>query len=215
MTTRSLLPAACALVILLGGCAAAQTPVRAAGHAATASHAAKAGLLQGFVLSHPVRKPSFTLTDTSGLRFPFSAGTRGKLTYLYFGYTHCPDVCPITMATLAAAVREQSPEARRRIAVVFVTVDPTRDTGPVLAAWLKNFYPDIIGLTGTRAQIQTAEKAAGVSLAAVEHDPGTDYPVRHSATVVAYSPDGLAHVEYPGGTTPETFGHDMPLLLGN
>lgn len=152
-------------------------------------------------------------TGTSGQRFPFLAGTAGKLTYLYFGYAHCPDACPITMATLAAAIREQSPAIRRRIAIVFVTVDPARDTAPALAAWLNNFYPGIIGLTGTMPQIQVAEKAAGVAMATVEHDPGTDYLVRHSAVVIAYSPDGLAHTVYAEGTKPETFSHDMPLLL--
>lgn len=201
------------LLALLCGCGSAGQADPPATIPAPGISSSAHGAIAGFAASRPLRKPAFTLRTTSGSPFTFRAATAGKLTYLYFGYTHCPDACPITMATLSAAIREQSAAVRHRIVVVFVTVDPARDTGPVLAAWLDNFYPGIVGLTGTQAAIQSAEKAAGVKMAEVERDPGTDYTVQHSAIVIAYSPDGLAHAVYPEGTKPETFSHDMPLLL--
>ena len=108
--------------------------------------------------------PHFTLTDTAGHPFSFAARARGKLTYLYFGYTHCPDVCPLTMANLAAALRHVTPAVRRKVLVVFVTVDPHRDTPSVLRAWLNNYNPSFIGLTGSEQAIRRAALDSGIPL---------------------------------------------------
>ena len=108
--------------------------------------------------------PRFTLTDTAGHPFSFAARARGKLTYLYFGYTHCPDVCPLTMGNLAVALRHVSPAVRRNVQVVFVTVDPRRDTPRVLRAWLNKYNASFIGLTGSERAIRRAAVASGIPL---------------------------------------------------
>src|SRR5262249_34506916 len=100
---------------------------------------ADAPALRGLVPTPLPHRPSFTLTDTSGRPFDFAERTRGKLTYLYFGYTHCPDACPTAMTDLAYAVHIQPASVRRRVAVVFVTVDPRRDTRHVLRTWLDHY----------------------------------------------------------------------------
>ncbi len=182
-------------------------------HHATASTTTQAKALRGLIPSPLPQKPGFTLTDTAGHRFPLKTRTRGKLVYLYFGYTHCPDVCPLTMATLAAALRRQPVEVSRRIDVVFVTVDPHRDTPAVLRAWLARYGQEFIGLTGTQAQIDAAEEAAGVPLAPAEKQKGLNYSVSHSSLVLAYSPDNRAHVLYSQGFAAGDYAHDMPLLL--
>ena len=123
---------------------------------------APASSLRGLVPTPLPRKPSFTLTDTSGRPFRFAARTRGTLTYLYFGYTHCPDACPTAMTDLAYAVRRQPASVRRRTTVVFVTVDPRRDTPRRLRSWLDHYNRSFVGLTGTPQQIAAAERAAGV-----------------------------------------------------
>jgi protein SCO1/2 len=176
------------------------------GHAAAVSTDASGGGLRGLTPKPLPHTPAFTLTDTAGRPFDFAARARGKLVYLYFGYTHCPDVCPATMGDLAYAVRRLPRSVRRRIEVVFVTVDPRRDTRTVLRTWLDHFGRAFVGLTGSRAQIERAEEASGVPFV-----PGK--VTTHSSLVLAYSPDGIAHVVYTQGFTPGDYAHDLPLLL--
>lgn len=169
--------------------------------------------LRGLVPQPLPRKPHFVLTSTSGRSFNFAAATRGKLTFLYFGYTHCPDACPTTMADLGYAVRAQAPAVRRRIEVVFVTVDPRRDTSRVLRTWLGHFSHSFVGLTGSQTRIEAAERAAGVALAPPEQVKGKNYSVAHSTLLLPYSPDGFAHVVYVQGFHARDYAHDIPLLL--
>jgi protein SCO1/2 len=165
-------------------------------HAAARAHAPApaATHLHGLVPQPLPRKPSFTLTDSAGRPFSFTTRTRGKLAYLYFGYTHCPDACPTTIADLAAALHRQPADVRRRVEVVFVTVDPRRDTEHVLRAWLNHFNHAFVGLTGTQSQIAAVEREAGVPLAPAEKVTGKNYSVAHSSLVLPFSPDGRAHV---------------------
>ena len=189
----------------------------AAAAAATAiggsGSAVAAGGLRGLVPQPLPHKPSFTLTDTSGRPFHFGAATRGKLTFLYFGYTHCPDACPTTMADLSTALHEQARTVRRNIAVVFVTVDPRRDTRGVLRTWLNHFDSSFVGLTGSEAAIEAAERSAGVPPAPAGNRAGRHYSVAHSTFLFPYSPDGRAHVVYVQGFRSADYAHDMPLLL--
>ena len=168
-----------------------------------------AGPYQGFGLVPPLPRPSFTLTDTSGKRFSFSQ-TAGHPTLLYFGYTHCPDICPTTMADIAQAVAEQPTTVRSQTQVVFVTTDVKRDTARVIAAWLRHFDTDLpnkfVGLTGTQAQIDAAQAAAHVVLA---EDGGQT----HAADVLLYGADDYAHVKYlQSDNESDQIAHDLPLV---
>ena len=168
------------------------------------------GLYQGFGLLPPQPRPSFTLTDTSGKSYAFGRATAGKPTLLYFGYTHCPDVCPTTMADIGQALRTVPSDIQRRTHVVFVTTDVKRDTGPVLAAWLAHFDTDLpnrfVGLTGTQGQIDAAQAAARVQLA---EDEGQ----QHSAEVLLYGSDDYARVQYLQSTNEaDQIRHDLPLV---
>jgi protein SCO1/2 len=169
--------------------------------------------LHGLVPQPLPHKPGFTLTDTAGRPFRFADATRGRLTFLYFGYTHCPDACPTTMADLATALHEQPASIRRHVEVVFVTVDPRRDTRPVLRAWLNHFDRSFVGLTGSQRAIDAAEQSAGLPLAPPEKVKGSHYSVAHSTFLFPYSPDGVAHVVYVQGFHSADYAHDMPLLL--
>ncbi len=174
-------------------------------------HAAPA--LDGLVPDPLPAKPAVMLTDTSGRPFAFAAATRGKLAYLYFGYTHCPNACPATMGDLSYALHHVPPAVRRQVEVVFVTVDPRRDTPPMLRRWLGHYGRWFVGLTGSERQIETAEREAGVPLAPPERQQGASYAVQHASIVLAYSPDGLAHAVYTQGFSGQAYAHDMPLLL--
>ncbi|MCW2601020.1 MAG: putative Sco1/SenC family protein [Frankiales bacterium] len=180
-------------------------------------------------------RPEFVLKDTSGRRYDFDSETKGRPTFVYFGYTHCPDACPTAMADLASALRKASPALRAQARVVFVTTDPKRDTAPVIRRWLDQFSTTFVGLLGTQAQLDAAQRTAGIQPAYPDgvtptvpghpdqhvHQPGTaphkhfgplGYAVQHSAVIFAYDAADRLPVLYPGGVTPSDIAADLPVL---
>ncbi len=171
----------------------------------------EAGLLEGVLLERSVSKPAFTLTDTNGAPYDFASKTDGRLTLLYFGYTNCPDVCPVHLAQLAE-VFERLPEVRRNATVVFVTVDPDRDTPEALESFVGAFNDEFVALTGTQEELEQAQLAAGVPIA-VREGEGESYTMGHAGQVLVYSPNGKGYSVYPFGTRQSTWMHDLPILL--
>ncbi len=171
--------------------------------------------LAGYLLEKPLAKPDFVLTGTDGRPFHFRRQTDGYLTLVFFGYTNCPDVCPLHMASLGAVIPALDPAVARRVKVVFVSTDPRRDLAGVLRAWLDHFDRDFIGLTGDSTVIAKVEGALQLAPAVIERAAAGDtgYTVGHSALVVAFTPDNLAHVVYPYGTRQEDWAHDIPKLV--
>ncbi|MDI2131902.1 SCO family protein [Yinghuangia seranimata] len=179
---------------------------------------------RGTELGGPMAKPELTLTDTSGQAYDFKAKTAGKVTLLYFGYTHCPDVCPTTMADLARGLTKLKPEDRANVDVVFVTSDPQRDTGPELRSWLDAFDPTFVGLTGSFDTIQAAAKSVGVALEPPKVGADGKVTSTHGTQIIAFERDNLARIIYlagvglnpdgtPAGITADDFAHDLPLLI--
>lgn len=178
---------------------------------APSNHVATA--YRGGLVSPPQPKPKFTLTDTSGAPFDFASETRGYVTLLFFGYTHCPDMCPLQMHMIAQALGNIPPASAGQFKVIFVTTDPDRDTPQVLRHYLDGFDKRFIGLTGTQTQIDAAQIASNLPPArksAVRPDGA--YEVGHAAFVLAYTKDNLAHVIYPVGMKQEDWVHDLPYL---
>jgi protein SCO1/2 len=174
------------------------------------------GELRGQVTDPPIRKPDLVLTDTRGQLYDLRKETDGHLTLLFFGYTHCPDVCPVHMATLGAAIGELPPEVRNRIKVVFVSTDPERDTPERLRAWLDAFDPSIVGLRGPVDRLNAA--LASMKLPGVAVIPAThgEHPlIGHPAAVLAFGRDGLARVRYSFGVRRADWAHDLMLLAGS
>ncbi len=169
---------------------------------------------RGVVLSAPLSKPSFTLTDFDGHPYDFVRATQGKVALLFFGYTHCPDVCPLHMANIAAVMKQMSWEERGVIQVVFVTTDPDRDTPQRLKEWLGNFDPSFVGLTGTKDELRKVQLMLGVAPAQREDAPGDSagYFVGHAAQVFAFARDGYGYLEYPFGIRQEDWANDLPKL---
>ena len=190
---------------------AAQAPSKAPEPRATLQSSAA---YHGGLVSPPLPKPRFILTDTSGAAFDFHAKTEGFVTLLFFGYTHCPDICPLQMHTIADALRKLPTGSAAHFKVVFVTTDVAQDTPKSLRAYLDRFNKSFIGLTGTEEAIQAALVAANLPPAtkgAVQSNG--EYEVGHSAFVLAYTKDNLAHLVYPAGMTSEDWVHDLPLLV--
>lgn len=170
-------------------------------------------IYRGGLATPPLPKPHFVLTDTSGARFDFWNRTRGSITLLFFGYTYCPAECPMHMANLGAALKRLPPRIAGQIKLVFVTTDGTRDTRVELRRWLNNFDKRFVGLTGTPAALDAAQKAAGVPLAQKTNSGNGHYSVAHANFVVAYTKDNLGHIIYPGGVSEGDWIHDLPLLV--
>jgi protein SCO1/2 len=171
-------------------------------------------VLAGRPVSPPIIQPGMTLVDTAGKPFNVRNATAGKLTFVFFGYTNCPDVCPTTMADIAAAVGRVNRALQHRVEVIFVTSDPTRDTGPVMRHWLNQFDTSFVGLTGTWSQITAYASALRLPMVQPSPTPaGTPYSVMHAARVAAFGPDGSASVVYLADATPLDYAHDIPLLL--
>jgi protein SCO1 len=168
---------------------------------------------RGGLVSPPLPKPKFVLTDTSGTSFDFLARTRGYVTLLFFGYTQCPDMCPLQMHVIAEALKRLPAASAKQFRVVFVTTDPGRDTSQVLRTYLDSFDKTFIGLTGSEAAIAAAQTAAHLPVAKKSAArPDGSYDVGHAAFVVAYSKDNFAHVIYPVGVKLEDWVHDLPGL---
>ena len=180
-------------------------------------NSADAGAPSGFrgvLTAPPLEKPDFTLTDQNGAPFNFRLATAGKVTLLFFGYTHCPDVCPLHVANIAAVLKKLPFEARAAIRFVFVTTDPVRDTPARLKEWLGGFDASFVGLRGTQEEVNRLLFA--LRMPPIQQDPqpaGTaEYLVGHAAQVVAFGLDGLSRLEYPFGIRQEDWAHDLPKL---
>lgn len=168
---------------------------------------------RGGMVTPPLPKPRFTLTDTSNAPYDLWLNTKGYVTLVFFGYTHCPDECPLHMFNIASALQKAPTGVAEQIKVIFVTTDPARDSASVLRSWLDNFDRRFIGLTGSEAAIEAAETAAGIFPPTKAIHVKGDYEVAHAAFVFAYSKDNLAHLIYPGGTTADDWVHDLPFLI--
>lgn len=172
--------------------------------------------LRGTALDKPLAKPTFVLSRSDGSAYDFSRATTGKVALLFFGYTHCPDVCPLHMANIAAVLKGMSWEARAAVAVVFVTTDPERDTPSRLSAWLAGFDPSFVGLHGPIDEVNRIQQSLGLAPAtreAGDADSAEGYLVGHAAQVIAFGRDDVARVVYPFSTRQDDWAHDLPILI--
>lgn len=132
----------------------------------------------------------FTLTDSDGQRFSSADALKGKPYAVFFGFTHCPDVCPNTLARLAR-LRALMNQGERPFEIVFITVDPERDTPEAVGSYARLFNTPIIGLTGTREEIDRVAKSHAIYQAKVNDGAAPDgYTMDHGAAVLLFGRDG-------------------------
>lgn len=153
----------------------------------------------------------FRLTDHTGRRVA-SADFRGKAMVIFFGYTQCPDICPTALATMKEAMRLLGPEADR-VQVLFVTVDPERDTQALLAAYVPWFDARFLGLYGDEKTTRETANEFRVFYTKVKGETALGYSIDHSATSYAYDPQGRLRLLIRHGETPGHIADDLRQLL--
>lgn len=156
----------------------------------------------------------FTLESASG---PVSLKDyRGKLVLVYFGYTFCPDICPTSLASTAEGLKQLKPEEAARVAMIFISVDPERDTPPRLKEYAEFFHPSLVGVTGTPENLAEIAKRYGVFYARQKVETaGGGYVVDHSADTYVVGPNGqlvgkIAHATPPDRVVAEIRKHLNP-----
>ena len=153
----------------------------------------------------------FTLTDQDGKPFS-SAALRGKYRIVYFGYTFCPDVCPVDARNIGlglSAVEKSDPALGAKIVPIFISVDPARDTPDVLKSFVANFHPRMIGLTGSAAAIDAVAKEYAVYYKKGELTPGGGYMVDHARATYLMDPEGKPLALLPQDQSPEAIAAEI------
>ena len=136
----------------------------------------------------------------------------GKVVVLFFGYTQCPDACPITLAEIAQAKKLLGPDGDK-VQGVFITIDPERDTPEMLKAYMGNFDPGFVALRGTPEQTAAVAKDFKVYFKRVDGKAPGSYTMDHSAASYAYDPQGRLRLYVRYGSGPQALADDLRLLL--
>ena len=169
--------------------------------------------------------PVWQLNEVSGhlpdLQFELTSDTdkpataadfRGKYVLLYFGYTHCPDVCPLTLVHLHLVMQKLGADADKT-RILFVSVDPARDTPAVLRQYVTAFDPHVSGLTGTPSQLAAIAKRYRVAFNVGKPQPDGGYEVNHSSGIYIFDRDGRARLIGTSADSVDAIAHDLKLLM--
>jgi protein SCO1/2 len=154
----------------------------------------------------------FQLTNDLGQRVT-AASYHGKVVLLYFGYTHCPDVCPLTLVHLHTVLQKMGQQAND-VRILFVTVDPARDTLPVLHQYVTAFDPRVVGLTGSQDELaELAKRYRAFFQREAPNQKASDYEVTHSSAIYVFDREGHARLLATPGSTNDAILHDLKILV--
>jgi protein SCO1/2 len=167
----------------------------------------------GSLIDPPAKAADFQLTDQDGQPFQLSQ-QQGKITLIFFGYTHCPDVCPVTL-TKFKQIRSELGDRADQVKFLFISVDPERDTPEVLKAHLANYDPAIVGLTGSRSELEPVWKSYGVYQARAKDGSTENYAVDHTTRIYVLDNQGNWLLTYPYETEMQALLDDIQHLIAN
>lgn len=162
--------------------------------------------------SYDMRAPDFTLTNQDGEKVTLGE-FKGKVVFMFFGYTHCPDICPVTLANLSSAVNELGND-KDKVRVIFVTVDPERDSQTELKKYVTYFNKDFIGLTGTPDEIKNVADSYHAFYIKEEAGSDSGYLMGHTSSVYLINPEGRIVLRYPQNKMdPKEIAKDVKRIL--
>jgi protein SCO1/2 len=164
----------------------------------------------GTVIQSPEPSFDFNLTSSSG--DVSLSDYRGKLVLIYFGYTFCPDICPATLANVGQALRDLGTQADD-IQVIMVSLDPERDTPEKLSKYVGQFHPSIIGITGSKEQLDEVTSLYGIFYQIAEGSDATGYLIDHTATLLVLDREGYLKLVFPFGVTSQDIADDLKYML--
>lgn len=194
---RRLLAALATACLLLVGCAPAQPNPDA---------------FQGAYLQTPYQLPDATLTDTAGQPFNLRATPTAPVLVLFFGYTNCPDICLGVLTDVATALNRVDAGVREKVQVVFITVDPDRDTPEVMREYLDRIDPGFVGLTAPLDTVKAVAAPLGVAIEGRTEVPG-GYEVTHSTQLVGVDAERLGRLVWVQGTPIGALRSDLTELV--
>ena len=196
------------IAAVLSACGAEETPATTEGFTEGNPDG-----MHGAVLTDPYVVPDVELTATDGEPFSLTEDTTAPLTLVFFGYTHCPDICQIVMADIASALTRLDEADRDKVEVLLVTSDPARDDPETLRAYLDRFDPRFEGLTGALDTIVEAATALGVPIEKGAKMPSGGYEVTHGTQIVAIDESDRSPLVWTEGTSAALLAEDLDMLL--
>ena len=163
------------------------------------------------VLTKPIKLDEFMLTADDDSVFS-NQSLKDKWSLLFFGYTHCPDVCPLTLHQLAQANKELADKLDSTPDIIMVSVDPDRDTSEILQKYVRSFGENVSGVTGNNEELDKLTNQLGIFYNANKHE-GENYSVNHSAAVILINKNAEFHAVFSAPHSIEHFVSDLPLIL--
>lgn len=163
------------------------------------------------VLTKPIKLDEFLLTADDDSVFS-NQSLKDKWSLLFFGYTHCPDVCPLTLHQLAQANKELADKLDSTPDIIMVSVDPDRDTSEILQKYVRSFGENVSGVTGKNEELDKLTSQLGIFYNANKHE-GENYSVNHSAAVILINKNAEFHAVFSAPHSIENFVSDLPLIL--
>ena len=154
-----------------------------------------------------------SLVDSASNKQVTGNDYKGKYVLMYFGYTHCPDVCPTTLVRMSRAMKQLGERLAQNIQILFITLDPARDSAKLMSEYTKNFGPHIAGLRGTDAQIQRVANRFHVAYGIGKRDKYGNYEVVHGSAVYIFDTDGKARLMAKPDDPASSISHDLRMLM--
>ncbi|MCH7822175.1 MAG: SCO family protein [Proteobacteria bacterium] len=166
------------------------------------------------VFPAPAELPEFSLLDQYGKPFDRQAFA-GEWSLVFFGFTHCPDICPLTLQVLASARKELSDAGHEPLPrIIFISVDPERDTADVIGQYVAHFSDDIVAIRGELDELRKLTSGLGIFFEKSPVD-SDDYSVDHSSAVLVINPQGQFHALFSAPHKAGNFSHDLPIIMSS
>ena len=173
----------------------------------------RADAYNGYPLNEPAARPTVVWQRADGSAYDVARETNGRVTLLFFGYSHCPDICPLQLANIATALRKLGADTAAMVRVLVVSIDPARDTGAVFDRWVRTIDSNFIALRGPMPSVVAEMARLGFATPARLAGDSTSVDPAHASAVIVFARDDRAHFMYRENVNAEAWAHDLRSYL--